>query len=418
MEQVEFYVEKDFSDGMQISSVSEFMKLINNIQTDNNDTICFRGQETEFWSVLPSVFRDSLLSVEHKLLEEPLYESPYEFNNTSDMFDVMTKYQHYNMCTRLLDLTTNPLVALYFACKEHGAVKYRNEDEKFEMKEPYGVIYYNKVFPKISDDENVKIVVALSKMKLTENNDIGSLLHALLNQSIITKEEMERWSSKEYYREFVDILQKNYVVRPKYSNDRLTMQSGMFLLAGCFNVFEDCDNPEKSVITKGVGDLKEEFHRDYFYICGEDKSSILKELDMYNINESTLFPELEYKLNYIKNKNKEYATPVSAFVPLQKATIISDNYDDNINEVAEETYRNLIAKAISALIEDKSVQNMILEIAVDVFKVVDWYKKESIISSFRRRTAKLLMDNTYSLTDARNISSQIFDEALKIMKNN
>ena len=44
----------------------------------------------------------------------------------------------------------------------------------------------------------------------------------------------------------------------------------------------------------------------FFYISGENKAAILEELDTYNINEATLFPELEHHLSYIKNK-KEFA---------------------------------------------------------------------------------------------------------------
>ena len=72
-------------------------------------------------------------------MQIPRQKSPLEFKDLNSMFDIMTKYQHYGMCTRLLDLTTNPLVALFFACKTHGVEKYDTEDGEVE-KEPYGVI--------------------------------------------------------------------------------------------------------------------------------------------------------------------------------------------------------------------------------------------------------------------------------------
>lgn len=81
-----------------------------------------------------------MLSIEHKLMQIPLQKSPTEFRNLNSMFDIMTKYQHYGMCTRLLDLTTNPLVAFYFACKKHGAVKYITKDGEEDAKEALNII--------------------------------------------------------------------------------------------------------------------------------------------------------------------------------------------------------------------------------------------------------------------------------------
>ena len=57
----------------------------------------------------------------------------------------MTKYQHYGMCTRLLGLTTNPLVAPYFACEEYGDVYYKGieDEEDVKIQEANGVIFFN-----------------------------------------------------------------------------------------------------------------------------------------------------------------------------------------------------------------------------------------------------------------------------------
>lgn len=80
---------------------------------------------------------------------------------------------------------------------------------------------------------------------------------------------------------------------PSYSNERLVKQSGAFLLPGLFGFTRD-DELKKSVITKCKKDLRDEFNDTYFYIDGSDKEAIIKELNWYNINESTLFPELEH----------------------------------------------------------------------------------------------------------------------------
>ena len=103
------------------------------------------------------------------------------------MFDIMTKYQHYGMCTRLLDLTTNPLVALYFACKKHGVEKYDTEDGEVE-KEPYGVIYYtDKYYPSQSTDIEVQIVSDLASYDLEKENTLIEVLEKLYHDKIIHK---------------------------------------------------------------------------------------------------------------------------------------------------------------------------------------------------------------------------------------
>ncbi|MCR2032776.1 FRG domain-containing protein [Anaerofustis stercorihominis] len=107
----------------EIDSVGTFINKIKELKEENagkSQEIYFRGQEVDFWDIEPSIFRNDMLSIEHDLMQIPLQKIPNEFKGFDNKFDIMAKYQHYGMCTRLLDLTTNPLVALYFACKIHG----------------------------------------------------------------------------------------------------------------------------------------------------------------------------------------------------------------------------------------------------------------------------------------------------------
>lgn len=61
-----------------------------------------------------------------------MHVHPDEF--LGNRFDSLVKMQHFGMPTRLLDTTTNPLVALYFACESE---KQTNKD---------GVVY---MFPNL-----------------------------------------------------------------------------------------------------------------------------------------------------------------------------------------------------------------------------------------------------------------------------
>lgn len=398
----------DFENGIKIESVGSFLEEVKNInknrEGDSTD-LYFRGQETEFWSIEPSIFREDMLSIEHKLMSSPLQKVPMEFRNMQDTFEIMTKYQHYGMCTRLLDLTTNPLVALYFACKEHGKVKYQGEENE-EFKEPYGVIYFKTAYPILSDDSKVKIITMLAKRDSEKENTIEEILNYLVSEGIISKEKRKMWSSEEKVTEFIDIIQCNHLVMPMYSNERLTKQSGAFLLPGLFTVMVS-ESIEKSIIIKSKKDLKDEFDISFFYIDGEDKESILKELDLYNINESTLFPELEHQLEYIKQSNRRLTRPVDRFVKYQKLQ------ERKIHEVVElqnleieEQYNLKIAEYVRKVINDVNVQDSILKILHDNM-VIDWYKRENIQSKMRITVASEMTNKMTDKDKAKEIADDI-----------
>lgn len=137
--------------GIEIASVDGYMKEISKLneqKSDVNAQLFFRGQAVEHWDIRPSIFRDNMLSVEHYLMSEPLRQVPSEFTNLGVHFEIMEKYQHYGMCTRLLDVTTNPLVALYFACERHSEEDYMNPDpdsKGIERRCPQGIVYFKEV---------------------------------------------------------------------------------------------------------------------------------------------------------------------------------------------------------------------------------------------------------------------------------
>lgn len=406
--------------GIEITSVSSFIDEVNKIKDDlygSNEELFFRGQKTDFWDVIPSIFRGNFLSVEHTLMQVPLLKAPCEFISINNDFEIMTKYQHYGMCTRLLDLTTNPLVALYFACEEYGDVCYKEieNEEGTKIQEANGVIFFNKKYSVSTNEINIKIISSLSQIDLSNDNTLESILRKLTERQAISKELEERWKSREHYEEFINIIQNNYIVIPPYNNERLLRQCGMFLLAGCFN-FVYTESISESSIEKGYKDLRDEFDRKFFYISGEKKKEILEELDTYNINEATLFPELEHQLSYIKNKKNAKTKASSEFIKFDSndinQQIIKTNIEINSSIIKDEDFKDTVIKDLS----EKYHFNMqkIWELVEEWVSIIDWNRQESVISRFKVSVQKVLLKNGFDKKHAKNESEYISDKIIKI----
>lgn len=382
----------DTDDDKKITSVGSFIEAIEELgknEEGSSTEIYFRGQEVRYWGIEPSIFRNDMLSVEHKLMQIPLQKNPFDFKDLDDSFDIMAKYQHYGMCTRLLNLTTNPLVALYFACQIHGKIKY--QDEKIE---PDGIIYFDKCYPSHVNDIGVKIVTSLAKYDLSRQNTLCEVLDKLVNEKIINEDNRKRWLDRNYVKEFIDIVQTNYLVVPAYNNKRLEKQSGVLLLVSSFTV-EINDTVEKGIITKSKANLRKEFEDDYFYIPGKEKGTILKELDLLGINEVTLFPELEHQLNYIKFIHQDQTRTVSDFHRYEenyKKIISYENVNENI---LNEEFLREAEKILSNILALDDTEN-ILKIIKDNL-VVDWYKRENIRSKISRSINTYCLKNINSL---------------------
>ncbi|MCI8387193.1 MAG: FRG domain-containing protein [Clostridiales bacterium] len=403
------YKELEVDELTEIDSVSSFIRAVKDLKESANGKsteLYFRGQDAEFWDIEPSVFRNNMLSVEHRLMQIPLQKIPSEFKEYHTTFDIMTKYQHYGMCTRLLDLTTNPLVALYFACKCHGDEPYIS-DEGEESHEPYGVIYFTQnYYPSLPTDLEVQIISALANYDLSKENTVTDVFARLKRDGIIDEEVKKKWLQKDGFSEFVNIIQKNYMVTPTYTNERLRKQSGIFLLASLFTVSSGTDIAQ-SVISKSRDNLRREFEKDYFFVRGENKKEILRELDLYNINEATLFPELEHQLNYIKYVNSENVQAVSNF---EKYEVYLKTDKDNIPYISSDGNLNsYIISNLSNILDGVAEADEIDELKDIIRKnfAVDWYKRETIISKMKMSILGYYFVKSKDKNSSKNKATQI-----------
>ena len=108
---------------VQINSVSEFIEKIVQLDKEEGTEIFYRGHADRDWELLPSIFRTpSGVEKEHLLFRDMVAHEPQSFSECKSALDYLVQMQHYGLPTRLLDMTTNPLVALYFACQSVGDV--------------------------------------------------------------------------------------------------------------------------------------------------------------------------------------------------------------------------------------------------------------------------------------------------------
>lgn len=100
-----------------IKSVTEYLDLIKELEIKNN--VFFRGHANQTYVLEPGIYRKvkdgkTLVQFEDQIFREVVSKSPQEFVGKTTL-ESLALMQHYESPTRVLDLTENSLVALFFA---------------------------------------------------------------------------------------------------------------------------------------------------------------------------------------------------------------------------------------------------------------------------------------------------------------
>ncbi|TCM58218.1 FRG domain-containing protein [Rhizobium sp. PP-F2F-G48] len=257
---------------------------------------CYRGQSDATWKLQPSVMRGMKPEAESEMFSELMSESPSEFSSDRSMFDKLVRAQHYNLPTRLLDVSLNPLVGLYFACDE---TKYHTVTGSVQ------IFTFHEGFTKFPDSDTVSLICNLARLsdyereliitaylEIIDDADPGEL--ELFRELPAMKRLCQFVRVEKPY--FLDIAQPidlftYFFVHSAKNNRRVIAQSGAFIATGLLEYS----------LRRRTGS----FIKDELLIPAADKPGILRELDLLNINSRTMFPEVEFVSRYIRDKWKK-----------------------------------------------------------------------------------------------------------------
>ncbi len=100
---------------VRVRSVCEFLREVYKYKSKTVNRY-FRGEKA-YYKLLPSLFRyEEWVENEMELNARIYNDRPGDFADCHSTFDKLVKLKHYVHPSRLLDISTNPLVALFFAC--------------------------------------------------------------------------------------------------------------------------------------------------------------------------------------------------------------------------------------------------------------------------------------------------------------
>ena len=384
---------------ISISSLSEYTKAITSIRDSiiedgKSETLFFRGQSNKSWDIRPSIFRDALISVEHKIIQTATARVPQEFRECSSAFEELTKLQHYGLPTRLLDITMNPLVALYFACLPSSKVK----DEEGNDVYPDGIVYICTGYEEHEKSYKAKILSEITKIGFEGDFTLKDLKASLEINKDIDPES------------FIKLIQETIFVMPSYSNSRLIRQSGAFLISGAINIIVNEHDLWNSKVSKSVKNLNQEVDKKHIIIPQDSKEKLLDELDFFNINESTLFPELEHQMSHIKKVGAKWVTAESpSFIKYESETVVSHPVTESATkEIGEEE----INKIFNNLNIHKVNRPALLNVILDIQKFPDWNRKENTYNELIKSLKHIIKE--FNRNKSKTLATQIADKLISI----
>lgn len=312
---------------------SQHITKYNDILDDylsNSVDIYFRGVGQPIYPEQAGIFRVSNGKYETKMFKDIVIRYPNVFNKFNTI-ESLTHMQHFELKTRLLDITTNPLVALYMAVNkiytndvlqnDYGEViVYFAEQDSVKYYDSFKVLINAKLvflsqeekdslFNLIEKAINVDKINVVEKV-LWNNECFSEKIIRELNNHIEKCDDIRRAVSAYYkllsvirmdYPAFLNKISlegliKAYIVNVGYINERISAQSGGFIIFGLDKEYLTQTRKEPT------GIYSNRILKYLPRIIIKNKKKVFLELNAMGINDSTMLPDIEHATKFINKK--------------------------------------------------------------------------------------------------------------------
>lgn len=232
------------------------------------------------------------------MIRQLVAQHPSDFSSDLGVFDQLVRSQHYGLPTRLLDVSLNPLVALYFAV----CSKPSKRGQVIVFKPDVGKQKYY-------DSDVVSCMSALCLLSEGEKTRIAKHTAIYLRKSakdtrILAEPGLDEYNSIPEMKKLIQLVRQEksdfrpivqprdlvlpVAVVPRKLHSRILAQNGAFILFGLAR--GPTENNMKHIQVEKM-DIDE-----------SKKDQFISELSSVGITESSLFPEIEKAALAIKSR--------------------------------------------------------------------------------------------------------------------